>query len=125
MKGDTEMTDGYKKGFADQTKEIVVPSLEVEGTIPDWLSGTLVRNGPARFCLEDKTLNHWFDGLAMLHKFDIVGGHVSYANKFLDTPALGATKNGKMKYAEFATDPCRTLFKRITQIFTGSTPGAN
>ena len=119
------MTDDYKKGFADQINEITVPSLEVEGVIPDWLSGTLVRNGPARFRLEDKTLNHWFDGLAMLHKFDIARGHVSYANKFLDTPALRAAKDGKMKYAEFATDPCPSLFKRITQVFTGSTPGAN
>lgn len=119
------MSDGYKKGFTDQTKEITVPSLEMEGVIPGWLSGTLVRNGPARFHLEDKTLNHWFDGLAMLHKFDISDGHVCYANKFLDTPAFRAAKDGKMKYAEFATDPCRSLFKRITQIFTGSTPGAN
>lgn len=119
------MSDGYKKGFEDQTKEIVTPSLEVEGVIPDWLSGTLVRNGPARFHLEDKTLNHWFDGLAMLHKFDIADGHVGYANKFLDTPAFRAAKGGVMKYAEFATDPCRSLFRRVTQIFTGSTSGAN
>lgn len=119
------MTDDYQKGFADQTKEISVPSLEVEGVIPDWLSGTLVRNGPARFRLEDKILNHWFDGLAMLHKFDIANGQVSYANKFLDTPALQAAKDGKMKYAEFATDPCRSLFNRITQVFTGSASGAN
>lgn len=125
MKGDTEMKDGYKKGFADQTKEIAVPSLEIEGVIPGWLSGTLIRNGPARFHLEDKTLNHWFDGLAMLHKFDIANGQISYANKFLDTPALRAAKDGTMKYGEFATDPCHTLFKRITQVFTGSTSGAN
>ena len=31
MKGDIEMTDDYKKGFADQTKEITAPLLEVEG----------------------------------------------------------------------------------------------
>lgn len=119
------MTDDYKRGFADQTREITVPSLEIEGVIPGWLSGTLLRNGPARFRLEDKTLNHWFDGLAMLHKFDIAGGRASYANRFLDSPAFRATEDGKMKYAEFATDPCRTLFKRITQVFTGSAPGAN
>ena len=119
------MTDDYKRGFADQTREITVPSLEIEGVIPDWLSGTLLRNGPARFRLEDKTLNHWFDGLAMLHKFDIAGGRASYANRFLDSPAFRATEDGKMKYAEFATDPCRTLFKRITQVYTGSAPGAN
>jgi carotenoid cleavage dioxygenase-like enzyme len=119
------MRDDFRKGFTDQTDEIIAPSLEVEGVIPDWLSGTLLRNGPARFRLEDKTLNHWFDGLAMLHKFDIADGKVGYANKFLDSPAFQAAKDGKMQYGEFATDPCRSLFKRIAQIFTGSTPGAN
>ena len=119
------MRDDYRKGFADQTNEIIAPSLEVEGVIPDWLSGTLLRNGPARFRLEDKTLNHWFDGLAMLHKFDIANGKVSYANKFIDSPAFRAAKDGKMQYGEFATDPCRSLFKRIAQIFMGSKPGAN
>ena len=119
------MRDDYRKGFADQANEIVAPSLEVEGVIPNWLSGTLLRNGPARFRLEDKTLNHWFDGLAMLHKFDIANGKVSYANKFIDSPAFRAAENGKMQYAEFATDPCRSLFKRIAQVFTGSKPGAN
>ena len=119
------MRDDYRKGFADQTNEIIAPSLEVEGVIPDWLSGTLLRNGPARFRLEDKTLNHWFDGLAMLHKFDIANGKVGYANKFLDSPAFRAAKDGKMQYGEFATDPCRSLFKRIAQIFMGSKPGAN
>ena len=61
----------------------------------------------------------------MLHKFDIANGKVGYANKFLDSPAFRAAKDGKMQYGEFATDPCRSLFKRIAQIFTGSTPGAN
>ena len=61
----------------------------------------------------------------MLHKFDIANGNVGYANKFLDSPAFRAAKNGKMQYAEFATDPCRSLFKRIAQIFMGSTRGAN
>jgi beta,beta-carotene 9',10'-dioxygenase len=119
------MRDDYRKGFEDQANEIIAPSLEVEGVIPNWLSGTLLRNGPARFRLEGKTLNHWFDGLAMLHKFDIAEGKVSYANKFVDSPAFRAAENGKMQYAEFATDPCRSLFKRIAQVFTGSKPGAN
>lgn len=117
------MTGDYRKGFADQTREISVPSLEVEGVIPGWLSGTLLRNGPARFRLEDRTLNHWFDGLAMLHKFDIAEGCVGYANRFLDTPAFQAAQAGKMKYGEFATDPCRSLFRRIAQVFTGRASG--
>jgi len=62
---------GFERGFNDQQTELAIDSLEVKGALPGWLSGTLVRNGPARFRLDDKTLNHWFDGLAMLHKFDI------------------------------------------------------
>ena len=116
---------GFERGFNDQQTELAIDSLEVKGAIPGWLSGTLVRNGPARFHLDDKTLNHWFDGLAMLHKFDIADGRVSYANRFLDTPARRADADGKMAYSEFATDPCRSLFKRFTQVFTGPAFGAN
>jgi beta,beta-carotene 9',10'-dioxygenase len=117
---------GFRKGFSDQETELMIPSLEVEGgAIPTWLSGTLVRNGPASFRLADKTLNHWFDGLAMLHRFDIADGRVSYANKFLDTPARRAAQDGELRYSEFATDPCRSLFKRITQMFISPQFGAN
>jgi beta,beta-carotene 9',10'-dioxygenase len=123
--GMSSLSVGFEKGFNDQQTELTIPSLNVEGAIPSWLAGTLIRNGPARFRLEDKTLNHWFDGQAMLHKFDIADGCVSYANKFLDTPARRAAQNGGMKYSEFATDPCRSLFKRITQMFTAPQFGAN
>lgn len=121
------MSNNYDQGFADQQHEITLENLEIEGTIPSWLHGTLVRNGPARFRLQDKTLNHWFDGLAMLHSFTIDGtaGRVSYANKFLDTPALHAAEDGKMLYPEFATDPCRSLFKRLTNVFHPTEFGAN
>lgn len=124
VRGDVSV--GFHKGFDDQENEVTIPSLEVEsGALPPWLSGTLVRNGPARFRLDDGTLNHWFDGLAMLHRFDMADGRVSYTNKFLDTPARRAIQDGKMRYSEFATDPCRSLFKRIAQQFVGSQFGAN
>jgi hypothetical protein len=56
---------------------------------------------------------------------DIADGRVSYANRYLDTPARRADADGKMEYSEFATDPCRSLFKRFTQAFTGPMFGAN
>ena len=121
-----DVSVGFHKGFGDQENEVTIPSLEIEsGARPPWLSGTLVRNGPARFRLDDGTLNHWFDGLAMLHRFDMADGRVSYTNKFLDTPARRAIQDGKMRCTEFATDPCRSLFKRIAQQFVGSRFGAN
>ena len=65
-----------------------------------------------------RTYNHWFDGLAMLHRFALADGGVTYANRFLESKAFRAAEaTGKISYAEFATDPCRTLFGRVAAIF--------
>lgn len=58
-------------------------SLAVEGAIPHWLNGVLMRNGPAKFEQGGHNLNHWFDGYAMLHKFVIMNGKAWYKNRFL------------------------------------------
>ena len=34
----------------------------------------------------EKRLRHWFDGLAMLHRFRFAEGSVSYSNRVLDSP---------------------------------------
>ena len=56
------------------------PSLPVTGQIPQWLSGTLYRNGPVLW--PDKTW-HWFTGLGMIHAFHFDNGKVSYTNQFI------------------------------------------
>jgi len=40
---------GSVAGFHSLTIEVYDHHPTVEGSIPDWLSGTLIRNGPARF----------------------------------------------------------------------------
>ena len=37
-------------------------------------------------------MRHWFDGLAMLHRFSFADRAVSYANRFLETRAYRAAK---------------------------------
>src|SRR3989338_376252 len=110
----------YKVGFQDLNEEVSIENLEVLGEIPEWLSGTLLRMGPAKFETRNQKLNHWFDGFAMLHNFTFQNGKVSYKNKFLksDTYEL-AQKNGKINYREFATDPCRSIFKKFFTLFSG------
>ena len=49
------------------------------GTIPPWLSGRLIRNGPGLFEVGDTKYVHLFDGLALLHSFTIDQGALSYA----------------------------------------------
>ena len=107
----------YALGFETLEAEIELDSLPVEGSIPEWLAGSLVRNGPAKYEVGEKRLRHWFDGLAMLHRFSFAGGDVSYANRFLRTNAYRAAESGQISYREFATDPCRSIFKRAATMF--------
>ena len=51
---------------------IVKPLLEPKGVAAQWDVG-------------ERTLNHWFDGFAMLHRFQLSECNVSYANRFLQT----------------------------------------
>ena len=118
----------YLDGFRTQPSEVRLQSREVTGAVPAWLTGTLVRNGPARSEVGERTLNHWFDGLAMLHAFGFAEGRVSYANRYLRTDAYRAAEKGRIRHAEFATDPCRSIFARVQAMFSGRgdlTPNAN
>lgn len=109
----------FSLGFSTLDKEIAIEELPIKGTLPTWLSGTLIRNGPAKFEVGKKKLRHWFDGFAMLHKFSFQNGKVSYANKFLESKAYKYSKEkGEISYSEFATDPCRSIFKRFAQMFS-------
>jgi len=108
----------YRIGFSTLGQEIRLDDLPVEGTIPAWLTGTLVRNGPAKFEIGNQTYRHWFDGLAMLHRFSFQGGRVSYANRFLESrDCLEARQQGRITRGQFATDPCRSIFSRVMEIF--------
>ena len=111
-------TDAIVLGTTTPERELDVPSLPVQGEIPAWLGGSLVRVTPARWDAGDRVLEHWFDGLAMLHSFGIDGGRVSYANRWLRSRQFESVeREGTMSYSEFATDPCRSIFKRATTLF--------
>jgi beta,beta-carotene 9',10'-dioxygenase len=106
-------------GFESLDRETRVDSLPLEGRLPDWLQGSLVRTAPAKWEVGSQTMRHWFDGFAMLHRFGIADGEVSYANRFLETKAYrAAEERGEIVYSEFATDPCRSLFARVFSLFS-------
>lgn len=108
------------EGYRSLTNEVTIDSLPIEGEIPRWLQGMLLRNGPALFEIGADQYNHWFDGLAMLHRFAFADGVVSYTNKFLRSNGYTkANEQGKISLAEFATDPCRSIFKRLVTMFIG------
>jgi beta,beta-carotene 9',10'-dioxygenase len=106
-------------GFATVPSELAVERLPLHGQLPGWLSGTLLRNGPGTFRAGTQQVRHWFDGMAMLHRFSFGDGQVGYANRFLATRAYTESRStGRLEYAEFATDPPRTLVDRVTKKMT-------
>ncbi|WP_297082125.1 carotenoid oxygenase family protein [uncultured Demequina sp.] len=109
--------DYVRHGLAD-SPETAIEDVPVTGVLPEWLEGSLLRNGPGSFQVGEQRYRHWFDGLAMLHRFTFAGGKVSYANRFLETRAYAAARDeGRIAYSEFATDPCRSLFARAMAVF--------
>lgn len=99
-------------GYTSLNEEITVDQLPVTGVIPPWLTGSLLRNGPAKFEVGKEKFYHWFDGFAMLHRFSLQNGSVSYANKFLQSDAYKTSMaEGHITFSQFATDPCKAIFK--------------
>ena len=75
--------NNYQLGFQSQLEEIANLDLKLEGTIPDWLNGSYIVNGPGQIEFNAAKYDHWFDGLAMLKKFEIKNGKIRYSNRFL------------------------------------------
>lgn len=109
----------YRAGFVSAGSESPPQRLPVTGALPPWLAGTLLRTGPALFDIGGASMRHWFDGLAMLHRFSFSGDEVEYQSRFLGSRAYrAAQEGGRIAYKEFATDPCRTAFKRVSSMFS-------
>ena len=84
---------------------------KVTGRIPKWISGNLLQNGPGKFYFGDKDVfNHLFDGSALIQKYDIRDGKVSYTCKFLRTESFMKNINaGKILTSEFGTNASHQL----------------
>ncbi|MGH2991743.1 MAG: carotenoid oxygenase family protein [Solirubrobacterales bacterium] len=117
--GTTTAVQGTRRlGFENLDEEVAVDRLELRGEFPEWLAGSLVRVTPALLDVGGKPLRHWFDGIAMLNSFSFEGGAVSYGSRFLQTDAYRQARAGKLDMFGFAHDPCRSLFKRVTTMFS-------
>ncbi|ESO91118.1 hypothetical protein LOTGIDRAFT_153552 [Lottia gigantea] len=104
--------------------------LEVTGTVPDWIDGSLYRNGSGVFQYGGDKINHLFDGMSVLLKFKIQDGRVMFQSKVLDTDAWNKTlKAQRLVCDQFSTkgvpDPCQSIFSRFFSIFKKKEPNDN
>ncbi|XP_008278770.1 beta-carotene oxygenase 2b [Stegastes partitus] len=94
----------------------------ITGTIPEWINGNLLRNGPGKFEIGNQKFNHWFDGMALLHQFKISNGQVTYKSRFLSSESYQSNKEyNRITMSEFGTvtvpDPCKNFFQRFLSRF--------
>ena len=73
-------------GLTDVLEDIAPrPLTRLHGKAPA-LTGTLYRNGPARFRRGASSVTHWFDGDGLVRAWRIEGDSASLAARFVDTP---------------------------------------
>ncbi|ESO91122.1 hypothetical protein LOTGIDRAFT_209535 [Lottia gigantea] len=103
----------------DQVQPI---KLQVKGTIPTWVKGSLFRNGSGLFEINNKKVNHVFDGFAVLLRFTIQDGGVMFQSHLLDSETWEKCyKANRIVVDQFASnalpDPCKSIFSRIFSLF--------
>ncbi|ODM91952.1 Beta,beta-carotene 15,15'-monooxygenase [Orchesella cincta] len=94
-----------------------------KGTIPTWLQGELIRNGPGIQKIGNDSYTHIFDGLAILHKFTLKDGKANYQSRALRSDAYKKNMEAnRIVVSEFGThavrDPCQSLFGRLKSDFS-------
>jgi carotenoid cleavage dioxygenase-like enzyme len=90
----------------------------VKGKIPDWVNGTLFRNGPGRFRFGNNVYRHTFDGMATVNKFQIKNGSVLFSNRLLNTQTYKKACETNQLPQMFGTpDLCSTIFDRFKAIY--------
>jgi carotenoid cleavage dioxygenase-like enzyme len=114
------MVTKYNKNLARSILKGQESPIEVavKGTIPNWVNGTLFRNGPGRYRFGNNVYKHTFDGAAVVNKFQIQNGAVSFSNRLLNTNMYKKASESKSLPKMFGTpDLCSTIFDRFKAIY--------
>jgi carotenoid cleavage oxygenase len=86
------MGNTYLEGsFAPVHEELTATDLTVTGTIPDYLDGRYLRNGPNPISEVDPVVYHWFLGDGMVHGVRLRDGQAKwYRNRWVRSPEAAA-----------------------------------
>ncbi|KAH6661203.1 carotenoid oxygenase [Truncatella angustata] len=130
---DLEYVPPYFRDTPETVDEVTCPT---KGIWPPWLNGTFMRIGAGRFTIQlsedgskpNAVLQHFFDGLAILHKFRMQYGHVYYSSRhtaegvvqrakekgYVETLMFGLNANTPLQDAQ---DPCSALLGAQQSMF--------
>ena len=117
----------WRMGFRSLEDEIGDGvELEVEGTLPAELEGTLYRIGPARHDVYGERYRHWFDGDGMVHALRLSGGKAEYRNRFVATDKKRDEDAAQRRlYLGFGTPPAGGPLARMRHVLPKSAANTN
>ncbi|KAL4744098.1 carotenoid oxygenase [Aspergillus similis] len=115
-------------GFEATTETHTSVELQIVGSLPNQLAGTLYRVGPGTYKVKGSNfqLSHWFDGFSFVHRFELVPQSTTGTCKMLynsrgqvDALVEEARKSGTLKGMTFGQkrDPCESIFRKVKSIF--------
>jgi carotenoid cleavage dioxygenase-like enzyme len=98
----------------------------VEGLIPSWLRGRLIRTAPAVFEFGPWRARHWFDALGVLYAFRIDdSGCVRWMQRLLECEFNESVRAATPSLAGFGTPDGRRFMQRLMHPIPRSTDNTN
>ncbi|CAL4909163.1 unnamed protein product [Urochloa decumbens] len=114
--------DGAVSAWKSIRRERWEGALELEGTLPHWLDGTYLRNGPGVWDLGGHGFRHLFDGYATLVRVAFRDGRAAGAHRQVESDAYRAARaHGRVRHREFseAPEPCALLSRLLGRRLAG------
>ena len=118
-----EVRNQYQSAIFQEATEHPNPVLaHIQGTVPNWISGTFLKVGPGKYKWNDTSYNHWFEGVAIMFRFHVANGQVEFSSKFLESSSfLESKKKNRITRSTFATralpDPCKNILSRYMSYY--------
>lgn len=94
----------FSSSFSQFKEQLGPTCVRFDHPLPESLTGTLFRNGPALMQRGDERYQHWFDGDGMIQSFRIHGQQLTHHGKVIQTDKYQAEKRaGKFLWSSFGT----------------------
>ncbi len=102
-----------EKILFNATEEQNCDITDVEGEIPDFIDGTYLLNGPAKFKTFDLRYNNWLDGDGMVRAMRLKNGKAKFQSRYVNTKKMQKEQEaGKPVYRTFGTNFDASILRR-------------
>jgi len=100
QRDDTDINKGWATFLEDEISTFFdIPLIwSLNSTVPEWIKGSYIKNGPARKKFgDDRHYSSWMDSWGKLHKFTFDGANVSFSGRMIETGNYNkSVEKGKM-----------------------------